>query len=47
MQLGGLGKLKQFNDLIRIRTRDLLACSIAPQPSMLPRGTMPAITVVI
>jgi hypothetical protein len=26
------GKLKQFNDLIETRARDLPACSIAPQP---------------
>jgi hypothetical protein len=33
--LEGLGKLKNFNDLIGSRIRDLLACSKAPQPSML------------
>jgi hypothetical protein len=32
----GLGQLKKFSDLIGNRTRDLPACSIAPQPSTLP-----------
>jgi hypothetical protein len=31
----GLGKLKKSND-IGSRTRDIPACSIAPQPSALP-----------
>jgi hypothetical protein len=31
----GLGQLKKSNDLIRISTRDLPACSIVPQPTML------------
>jgi hypothetical protein len=39
VHLKGFGKLKKLNDLtdlIRTRTCDLLACSIAPQPSTLP-----------
>jgi hypothetical protein len=36
--LEGLGKLKIFNHLIGTRTLDLPACSIAFQPSMLPRA---------
>jgi hypothetical protein len=32
VRLEGLGKLKNFNDLIGSRTRDLLSCIIAPQP---------------
>jgi hypothetical protein len=36
VQLEGLGKLKKFNDLIQTRNHDLPACSIMPQPSMLP-----------
>jgi hypothetical protein len=36
VRLEGLPKLKKFNDLIRTGTCDLLACSIAPQPSTLP-----------
>jgi hypothetical protein len=34
--LEGSGKLKKFNDLIGNRTGDLPACSIVPQPTMLP-----------
>jgi hypothetical protein len=37
MRLEGLGKLKKINDVIGTRTRDLPACSIAPQPSTLAR----------
>jgi hypothetical protein len=37
MRLEALGKLKEkINYLIRTRTRDLPACSIMPQPAMLP-----------
>jgi hypothetical protein len=36
MRLEGLGKLKKSNDLIGIRTRDLPACSVVPQPTTLP-----------
>jgi hypothetical protein len=36
--LKGLGKLKKFNDLIGNKTLDLPACSIVPQPTMLPRA---------
>jgi hypothetical protein len=39
VQLEGLGKLEQFNDLIGTRTRDLPACSVALQPTTLPRAT--------
>jgi hypothetical protein len=35
--LEGLSKLKKSNDLTGNRTHDLLACSIVPQPTMLPR----------
>jgi hypothetical protein len=38
MRLDGLGKLKEFNDLIKYRTRDLHACIIMPQPTTLPRA---------
>jgi hypothetical protein len=38
VQLEGLGKLKNFNELIRIQTHDLPACSTVPQPTMLPRA---------
>jgi hypothetical protein len=37
VRLEGLGKLKHLNGVIGTRTRDLSACSIAPQPSTLPR----------
>jgi hypothetical protein len=39
VRLEGLGKWKEFNGLIRTLTRDLPACSIAPQPFtlLLPR----------
>jgi hypothetical protein len=37
VRLEGLRKLnKKFNDLIGNRTRDLPACSIVPEPAMLP-----------
>jgi hypothetical protein len=32
MRPEGLGKLKKLNKMIGTRTRDLLVCSIAPQP---------------
>jgi hypothetical protein len=38
VRLEGLGKLKKSNDLIVIRTRDLPACRIVPQPTTLPRA---------
>jgi hypothetical protein len=38
VRLEGLGQLKKSNDLIRIRSRDLPACSIVPQPTTLPRA---------
>jgi hypothetical protein len=34
----GLDKLKEFNDFIGFRTRDLPGCSIVPQPSTLPQS---------
>jgi hypothetical protein len=39
-RLHGLSKLKKktCNDLIGDRTRDLTACIIVPQPTMLPRA---------
>jgi hypothetical protein len=37
VRLEGLGQLKKI-DLIGIRTRDLPACSIVPQPTTLPRA---------
>jgi hypothetical protein len=44
MSVEGLGKLKKkkkkYSD-IGIWTHDLLACSIAPQPTMLPHAPMP------
>jgi hypothetical protein len=38
LRMDGFGKLKKSNDLIGIRTRNLPACSIAPQPTTLPRA---------
>jgi hypothetical protein len=38
VRLEGLSQLKKSNNLIGIRTRDLPACSIVPQPSTLPRA---------
>jgi hypothetical protein len=35
--LEGLGQLKTSSDIIGNQTRDLPACSIVPQPIMLPR----------
>jgi hypothetical protein len=35
LQLEGLCKLKEINDLFGTRTRNLPACSIVPQPSTL------------
>jgi hypothetical protein len=40
VQLEGLGKLKKSNNLIGIRTSDLLACSIVPQPNTLSRAPL-------
>jgi hypothetical protein len=43
VRLEVLGQLKKTNDLIGIRTRDLPACSIVPQPTTLlhtPQGTV-------
>jgi hypothetical protein len=37
MRLEGLGKFKKIN-LIGIRSRDLPACIIVPQPTTLPRA---------
>jgi hypothetical protein len=37
VQLEGLGKLKNFNDLIRKKICDLPACSTVPQPTILPQ----------
>jgi hypothetical protein len=36
----GSRKLKIFDNLIVTRIRDIPACSIAPQPSMVPRGNI-------
>jgi hypothetical protein len=33
-----LGVVKQSNDLIRSRNRDLSACSLVPQPTTIPRA---------
>jgi hypothetical protein len=38
VRLEELGQLKKSNDLIGTWTRDLLACSIVPQPTTLPRA---------
>jgi hypothetical protein len=38
VRLEELGKLKEFNFLIRTQSRELSACSTAPQPSALPRA---------
>jgi hypothetical protein len=37
--LEGLGELKKYSYLIGTRTRDILASSIVPQPTMLSRAT--------
>jgi hypothetical protein len=37
-RLEGLGKLKNSNDLIGTRNRDLPASSIVPKPTTLPRA---------
>jgi hypothetical protein len=37
VRLEGLGQLKKSSDLIGNGSHDLPACSIAPQPTMLPR----------
>jgi hypothetical protein len=39
LQLEGLGQLKKFND-IGNQTHNLPACSILPQPTMLPRAPL-------
>jgi hypothetical protein len=44
VRLEGLDKLKNFIHFIGSRTHDLLACSIAPQPSMLPRAHLLILT---
>jgi hypothetical protein len=36
VRLEGLGQLKNSDDLIGNRTRDLPACSVVPQPTALP-----------
>jgi hypothetical protein len=36
VRLKGLGQLKESNDFNGIRTRDLPACSVVPQPTTLP-----------
>jgi hypothetical protein len=38
VRLEGFGKLKKSNNLIGNGTRDLLACSIVPQPTTLSRA---------
>jgi hypothetical protein len=38
VQLEGLGQLKKSNDLIRIQSHDLPACSIVPQLTTLLRA---------
>jgi hypothetical protein len=38
VRLEGLGQLRKSNNLIGNRNRDLLACSIVPQPTTLPRS---------
>jgi hypothetical protein len=38
VELEGLSKVKGIRDIIGTRTRDLPACSMAPQPSTLPRA---------
>jgi hypothetical protein len=43
VRLEGLGKLKKFNDFIETQTRDLPACSIAPQPKIPQAGDWPVI----
>jgi hypothetical protein len=40
VRLEGLGKLKNFNDLIGTRARDLPDVNIVPQPTTLPRAKL-------
>jgi hypothetical protein len=40
MRLEGLGQLKNSNDIIGTRTRDLPACSIVPERNTLPRALL-------
>jgi hypothetical protein len=47
VRLKELGKLKKFSDLLGTQTRDLPACNIAPQPSMLPRTPVTIIALII
>jgi hypothetical protein len=37
VRLEGLGKMKKFSDLIGTEILDVQACSIVPQPTILPR----------
>jgi hypothetical protein len=46
VQLEGLSKWKKIH-LIGTRTRDLPACSIVPQPTMLPRAPIIIIIIII
>jgi hypothetical protein len=41
---GGIRSIEKSNDIIGNRTRDLLACSIVPQPTTLPRAPTAATT---
>jgi hypothetical protein len=38
---GRVRSIEKSNDLIRIRSHDLPACSIVPQPSTLPHDPLP------
>jgi hypothetical protein len=41
VRLEGLGQMKKQITSLRIEPRDLPACSIVPQPTMLPRVPQP------
>jgi hypothetical protein len=41
VRLEGLGNLKQSNDLLGIRTREIPACSLVPQPTVPDHKLMP------
>jgi hypothetical protein len=47
MRLEGLGKWKEFSGLIKTRTRDCSAWSVAPQPSTLSRSPSEAIVLIL
>jgi hypothetical protein len=43
---GRIRSIEKSDDLIKIRTRDLPACSVVPQPTTLPRAPLHTLTAV-